>query len=66
MPRDTIFRIQLTEGQVCTATARWAREDRMGVEFSLPLRLDDDGRIAAVTGRESALVTRPALQRRTG
>ena len=66
VPRDTIFRIQLTEDQVCTATARWAHEDRMGVEFSLPLRLDDDGRIAAVAGRETGAPQRAALQRRAG
>jgi hypothetical protein len=39
----------LAEGQVVTATARWCQEDRMGVEFSAPLVLDDGGRIAILS-----------------
>lgn len=66
MPRDTVFRIKLAEDQICTATARWSREDRMGVEFSQPLRLDGDSRIAAVTGRESEVAPRTAPQRPIG
>jgi hypothetical protein len=34
---------------VVTATARWCQEDRMGVEFSAPLVLDDGGRIAILS-----------------
>jgi len=51
VPAGTIFRVQLSEGHVVTATARWSSDDRMGVEFSMPLRLDEDGRIVAVAGR---------------
>jgi diguanylate cyclase (GGDEF)-like protein/PAS domain S-box-containing protein len=49
VPPGTIFRIMLAEGQVVTATARWCQEDRMGVEFSAPLVLDDGGRIAILS-----------------
>ncbi len=48
VPPGTIFRIVLAEGHVVTATARWCQEDRMGVEFSTALALDDAGRIAII------------------
>ena len=48
VPPGTIFRIMLTETQVVTATTRWCSEDRMGVEFSAPLEVDESGRIAAL------------------
>ena len=48
VPRNTIFRIRLSEHQAVTATARWSQEDRMGVEFSSALDLDERGTIAAV------------------
>ncbi|MBS0482387.1 MAG: EAL domain-containing protein [Proteobacteria bacterium] len=53
VPPGTIFRIMLTEGQVVTATARWCQEDRMGVEFSVPLALDQGGRIGALSHNQS-------------
>jgi diguanylate cyclase (GGDEF)-like protein len=46
VPKGTIFQIDFGGGQLVTATARWCQEDRIGVEFSTPLPLDDTGRIA--------------------
>ena len=48
VPRNTIFRIRLSEHQSVTATARWSQEDRMGVEFSSALDLDERGVLAAI------------------
>lgn len=48
VPPGTIFRIMLSEGGIVTATARWCQEDRMGVEFAVPLELDA-GRIAVLS-----------------
>jgi len=48
VPPGTIFRIILAERHVVPATARWCQEDRMGVEFSSSLALDDAGRIAII------------------
>lgn len=63
VPPGTIFRIILSEGHVVTATARWCQEDRMGVEFSSPLALDDAGRIAILgqgaAGRLRQSIARP-------
>jgi diguanylate cyclase (GGDEF)-like protein/PAS domain S-box-containing protein len=49
VPPGTIFRINIADGQIVTATARWCQQDRMGIEFSSPLTLDDSGRIAAIS-----------------
>ncbi len=49
VPPGTIFSIVLSEGHTVSATARWCQEDRMGVEFTLPLEMDDAGRLAIIT-----------------
>ncbi len=64
VPPGTIFRIQLNDGHTVTATCRWASDDRMGVEFSQPLRLDEDGRIAAVAIKSTLPPPDPAANQR--
>ena len=49
VPSGTIFRLTLSEGVLITATARWSHDDRVGVEFSKPLPLDETGRVAITT-----------------
>ena len=66
VPPGTIFRIVLAEGGVVTATARWCQEDRMGVEFSAPLELDDAGRIALISHAAPASTRLTHLRRQTG
>lgn len=56
VPSGTIFNVALSEGHIETATCRWSNEDRMGIEFATPLRLDDEGRIAAVAVRGNTTV----------
>ena len=56
VPGGTVFRIHLADGHVVTATARWSEEDRMGIEFSAPLELDETGRIAIITARRNRRV----------
>jgi diguanylate cyclase (GGDEF)-like protein/PAS domain S-box-containing protein len=53
VPAGTTFRIVFSEGQSIMATARWSQDDRLGMEFSAPLPLDEAGRIA--------LLAQPAL-----
>ncbi|MCC6926959.1 MAG: EAL domain-containing protein [Novosphingobium sp.] len=62
VPPGTIFSIVLAEGQIVTATARWCQEDRMGVEFSSPLELDETGRIAIMAQAQQG--SRPVVVRR--
>jgi diguanylate cyclase (GGDEF)-like protein/PAS domain S-box-containing protein len=45
VPGGTIFSLELGVGQTVTVTTRWCKEDRMGIEFSRPLDLDENGRI---------------------
>lgn len=39
VPVDTMFSIELADGLTVNARARWARDDRMGVEFISPIDL---------------------------
>ena len=45
VPEGTIFNLELGVNQTLTVTARWCREDKIGIEFARPLDLDDGGRI---------------------
>jgi diguanylate cyclase (GGDEF)-like protein len=57
VPAETQFGIHLADDNVVLATARWCREDRMGVEFVRPLELDATGGVQftpARAGPESA------------
>ena len=66
VPRDTVFSIQLAQDRACTATVRWAREDRMGVEFSEPLKFTVDGQIAPMAARANPAVPRAEQLRLAG
>jgi diguanylate cyclase (GGDEF)-like protein/PAS domain S-box-containing protein len=67
VPSGTLFRVQLADGYTVTATARWSSDDRMGVEFSVPLRVDEDGRIVAVAARPPQRLSEPdVVQRKVG
>jgi len=48
VPEGTIFRIAIAEGYSVTATTRWCSEDRLGVEFAIPLERDASGMLAAL------------------
>jgi diguanylate cyclase (GGDEF)-like protein len=54
VPPGTVFGVHLSEDYLMMATARWSKEDRMGVEFAQPLEVDDTG----------AMLFRAARQRR--
>ena len=61
VPAGTVFRIQLSDGQWISTTVRWSEEDRIGVEFSEPLELDENGRIAVISaGRARRAPVTPA------
>jgi diguanylate cyclase (GGDEF)-like protein/PAS domain S-box-containing protein len=52
VPQGTIFTLELGEGQIITVTARWCREDRMGVEFARPLEVDQAGGVVLMPERK--------------
>ncbi|MBD3729177.1 MAG: EAL domain-containing protein [Sphingomonadales bacterium] len=58
VPVGTIFTVALSDAHVVTATTRWCQEDRMGVEFAVPLERDQNGAIVAVAGGAGAPGTR--------
>lgn len=45
VPPGTIFRVALTERIIVTATTRWSKDDRMGIEFASALPQSDAGKI---------------------
>ncbi len=47
VPPGTVFQIQIAHDRMVAATTRWAREDRIGVAFAVPLQLEDTGRFTA-------------------
>ena len=61
VPVGTILTIQLSERHTVTATTRWSSQDRMGLEFSVPLPRDAGGRIEAVQD-SAAPLRRPLIQ----
>jgi hypothetical protein len=62
VPVGTIFKIQLSDNHTVTATSRWCAEDRMGLEFSVPLTRDASGRIDAVQ-EAPAQIRRPLIRK---
>jgi len=62
VPAGTIFRIQVSDAQAVTATTRWCEENRMGVEFAVPLQHDATGAIAAALGKGPEPVARSLLK----
>ena len=45
VPPGTVFTVQISASSTIVATARWCKDDRMGIEFAKPLAIDGDGRI---------------------
>jgi diguanylate cyclase (GGDEF)-like protein/PAS domain S-box-containing protein len=54
VPTDTSFLIELAEGYIVSATARWSVDDRMGVEFQTQV---DINRIKAPTAMPRAMAS---------
>lgn len=66
VPCSTVFSIRLAQERVCAATVRWTREDRIGVEFSEPLKFTSDGQIAPLAARANPAVARAERFRLAG
>ncbi len=66
VPAGTAFSLELGEGQVITVTARWSKDDRMGVEFARPLELDDHDRIILMPERRRPLAADALKLRKSG
>lgn len=54
VPTGTVFTVHWAEDQVLTATARWCEQDRMGVEFAIPLGTASTGSSALPRGADFA------------
>jgi len=66
VPTGTEFKIHFAQGHVIKGTARWCKEDRIGLEFAVPLELDDNGGVAVVPPRSHSNRGNSALLRKAG
>ena len=66
VPPGTEFGIHLSKGYVIKATARWCKDDRMGVEFAIPLELDDNGGVSVTPPRRRPGPAQPVQLRKAG
>ncbi|HUD29980.1 MAG TPA: EAL domain-containing protein, partial [Novosphingobium sp.] len=66
VPPGTVFGVHLAEDNLMMATARWSKEDRMGVEFAQPLDLDDAGAVLFTPVRQRRERSDQAALRRVG
>ncbi len=66
VPPGTIFRVNLGQNLVVTVTCRWSSEDRMGVEFSTPLHLQDGNIVVRPPTPPAAQDQETVLQRKIG
>jgi diguanylate cyclase (GGDEF)-like protein/PAS domain S-box-containing protein len=66
VPVGTRFSVHLAEGYVVSAEARWAEDDRMGVEFARPLAVDDRGAILFTPPSPDREAVRQAVLRKAG
>jgi hypothetical protein len=60
VPAGTQFKLHLSKDFAINVTARWSKEDRMGVEFAEELELDDAGSVKFT--RPRGAITQPADQ----
>ncbi|MFC3097607.1 EAL domain-containing protein [Alteraurantiacibacter palmitatis] len=54
VPVGTIFRLQISQTFFVSCTVRWAKDDRIGVEFANPLQRDGSGQLLAMQGAAPA------------
>jgi hypothetical protein len=66
VPPGTVFEVHVAEGRSIEATARWSRDDRMGVEFESSLSLDATGRVDMTPPRSAIRPASEAPLRRAG
>ena len=59
VPIGTTFKLQISDAQTVMATTRWCEEDRLGLEFAVPLQRGANGTTAAA----QAMAPKPALRR---
>ena len=55
VPSGTVFTVHVSATSQIIATARWGKDDRMGIEFVRPLAVDANGRIMVEGPRPSRI-----------
>ena len=55
MPEASVLRIEFSPSQSLTGQVRWSQENRLGLEFHVPLRRRADGTFALPSGHEACI-----------
>ena len=55
MTEGSVLRVEFSPSQAITGQVRWSQENRLGVEFHLPLRARGDGSFALPRGTEACI-----------
>jgi diguanylate cyclase (GGDEF)-like protein len=66
VPVGTSFGVHLSDDLIAKAEARWCTEDRMGVEFSVPLEVDAKGAVLFTSARTERTRTETGILRKAG
>lgn len=54
MPAGSTLRVECSADKSVTGQVRWSRENRVGIEFHMPLRRRADGSFAVLKGQPSS------------
>ncbi|MFA7596784.1 MAG: EAL domain-containing protein [Novosphingobium sp.] len=65
VPPETTFKIAVSDDLILAGKARWSQENRMGIEFQIPVDIGADGRISLKRG-VSQEEGKPRLWRQAG
>jgi hypothetical protein len=57
-----VLRVEFTPSQAVTGQVRWSRENRLGLEFHVPLRTRGDGSFALPRQRTALVDAPPGLE----
>ncbi|KLE33592.1 diguanylate cyclase [Aurantiacibacter gangjinensis] len=63
VPEGTQFIVRLATDFSISCTARWCQDDRMGVEFEIPLQKDHGGNIVALKGAPPVQIDRAQMRK---
>jgi hypothetical protein len=55
LAEGSVLRIEFTPSQSATGQVRWSRENRLGLEFHVPLRLRGNGSFALPWAQEACI-----------
>jgi EAL domain-containing protein (putative c-di-GMP-specific phosphodiesterase class I) len=66
VPPGTVFTVHMSANSAIVATARWCKDDRMGIEFVRAIEMDAHGRVVVEPQRAARIERMADQQRKVG